>query len=242
MGTSVLYDSVTLRQFAVAGIIEVLASCHAVKPLPRWTDGVRSEIHRAFSTGFEPHCRSILDCSWFDEPVVPGTSEHKNIYKLWVGLNGGKEPPIDHYGEAESIYFAEKLNGQFATDDNAAHDFAKRRMGPGRVIDTIDILRDAVALGEIRSQEAVRVVTTIRGAGRYLRSCHAADLKPNGAPPQPDEGARYQSFVNCSLLANVHPLSRIVPDPVNELPSNRRRACNRPGGAASRFVYQHRAT
>ena len=65
------------------------------------------------------------------------------MYRLQVGLNDGKQPPKGDRGEAEGIFFAEKHDGQFATDDNNAYDFARRRptLGAGRVIDSIHILR-----------------------------------------------------------------------------------------------------
>jgi hypothetical protein len=79
-------------------------------------------------------------------------------------------------GEAESIYFAAKLGGYFATDDNAAYDFAERYLGSGRVIDTVHILRDAVSLGEMTSSVAAGHATRIRESGRHLRRLHPSTL------------------------------------------------------------------
>ena len=78
------------------------------------------------------------------------------MLRLQVGLNDGKYPPEGDGGEAEGIYFAEKLGGQFATDDNKAYDFARRRpsLGPGRVIDSVQILQTAVANGDLSRTEA----------------------------------------------------------------------------------------
>ena len=77
-------------------------------------------------------------------------------------------------GEAESIHFAEKYDGQFATDDNTAYKFARRRtsLSLGRVIDSIDILRTAVASGEITAVEANSVADNIEAEGRFFRPEH----------------------------------------------------------------------
>lgn len=175
----VIHDAVTLRHFAAVGRMDVLEACHGHKPEPRWTEGVRSEIESAMHAG-ETHCSDILDETWLGDPGTPSGTELREVYHLQVGLNAGMEPPKGDRGEAEGIYFAEKLGGQFATDDNNAYDFARRRklLGPGRVIDSVQILQTAVANGDISATEAHNIAIAIEDAGRSLRPVHRGARDP----------------------------------------------------------------
>ena len=103
------------------------------------------------------------------------------MYRLQVGLNDGREPPKGDRGEAEGIYFAEKHNGQFATDDNNAYEFARRRpsVGMGRVIDSIHILRTAVADGDLTAAAAHSIANDIEEAGRSFRPTHRGTRGPD---------------------------------------------------------------
>lgn len=69
---------------------------------------------------------------------------------------------------------AEKHNGHFATDDNGAHEFVRRHpsLGMGRVIDSIHILRSAVADGVLSAANACDVANAIEDAGRSFRPTH----------------------------------------------------------------------
>jgi len=178
MPSPVLFDAVTLLHFACVGRLNLLAARYGHRTLPRWAEAVHDEIVRGQPVA-GPECAAILGAVWLGEPAKPAASDRRGIQRLWVGLNEGREPPIEHAGEAESIYFAEKLGGVFATDDNAAYDFAERRLGVGRAIDTVLILREAVAMDEITAGEAVDVASSIRAAGRHLRRHHPPVLTPD---------------------------------------------------------------
>jgi hypothetical protein len=104
--------------------------------------------------------------------LVPDANQLKGVFSLWIALNQGKNPPRRHPGEAQSIFLADELRGRFATDDNGAYAFAERRLGAGRVQDTIDILKIAVGAGHIAAADAVNAVKAIRAAGRHLRRAH----------------------------------------------------------------------
>lgn len=169
----VIHDAVTLRHFAVVGRLDVLQACHGHRPEPRWTEGIRAEIRAASQEG-ESHCSDILGEAWLGPPAEPTAAELASVYRLQVGLNAGREPPKGDRGEAEGIYFAEKHNGQLATDDNNAYEFAERRpsLGMGRVIDSIHILRTAVADGDLTATEAHDLANAIEDAGRSFRPTH----------------------------------------------------------------------
>ena len=176
----VIHDAVTLRHFAVVKRMDVLRMCHGHRPKPRWTEGIRAEIESAGQEG-ESHCSDILREAWLGPPAEPTAAELADVYRLQVGLNAGREPPKGDRGEAEGIYFAEKHNGQFATDDNNAYEFARRRpsLGMGRVIDTIHILRTAVADGVLTAADAHEVANEIEDAGRWFRPTHRGTRDPD---------------------------------------------------------------
>lgn len=169
----VLHDAVTLRHFAAVGRMDVLQACHGHRPEPRWTEQIRAEISSAMQVG-EAYCSDILSETWLGDPAAPSVAELREVYRLQVGLNDGRQPPKGDRGEAEGIYFAEKHNGQFATDDNNAYEFARRRpsLGMGRVIDTIQVLQTAVADGYVTATEAHDIANAIEDVGRSFRPTH----------------------------------------------------------------------
>lgn len=166
----VLYDAVSLRHFAVAGRLDILETRHGHLAPPRWTEAVQTEI--AAAAARDAGSRTVLAHAWLGDPIVPTALDQAAIMGIWIGLNDGRRPPIDHAGEAESIHFAGTLSGAFVTDDNAAYDFAERRLGPGQALDTVAVLQEAVSMGELSVAEAVGVTESIRAAGRFLRSVH----------------------------------------------------------------------
>ena len=172
-----LCDAVTLRHFAAIQRLDILETRYGHLDPPHWTQAVADEIMDAAAMG--PGCYAILHASWLSTPVAPESHDLRGILQLQIGLNDGRRPPTAHAGEAEGIYFAEKLEGRFVTDDNGAYDFAVRRLGLGRVCDTVDILREAVACGDMDAGEALNIANAIRNSGRDLRRAHAGTLLPH---------------------------------------------------------------
>jgi len=103
--------------------------------------------------------------------------------RIRVALGGEPGRPTEHLGEAESIFLADKLHGAFITDDRAAYDFARRRLGDRRVFDTVDLLREAVASSYFTLNEAQQVADAIRNSGRKLRRGHPSTFTPNYFKP-----------------------------------------------------------
>lgn len=170
-----LYDTVILRHFGSIGRLDILESrCSYLDP-PHWTQAVADEIREAADLG-QPGCRAILAATWLSDPVVPEHEDLRRIVLIKIGLNEGRRPPTAHAGEAEGIYFAERLGGRFVTDDNGAYDFALRRLGRGWVYDTVDLLREAVSYGDMDDGEALNIVNAIRNSGRSIRRIHSNTL------------------------------------------------------------------
>lgn len=62
---------------------------------------------------------------------------------------------------------------------NEAYEFAAIRLGSENVMDTITILREAVAMHELTANEADQVTDNIEAAGRYLRRAHRQQRGPS---------------------------------------------------------------
>jgi hypothetical protein len=172
-----LCDAVTLRHFGAIRRLDILETRYGHLDPPHWTQAVADEIRAAAAMG--PGCFAILAAPWLSTPVAPQAHDLRGILQLQIGLNEGRRPPTEHAGEAEGIYFAEKLGGHFVTDDNGAYDFAARRLGLGRVHDTVDVLREAVASGDMDAGEALNIANAIRNSDRDLRRVHPSTLLPH---------------------------------------------------------------
>lgn len=171
MPVPLLYDAVTLRHFAACGRLYICEELHASLPMPRWSEEVFNEIRRASFNG-AAECSPILAATWLGSPVIPNPAELRAIYHIQVELDFGRQPPLAHAGEAQSIYFAQKYGGVFATDDNTAYDFAERRFGYARVVDTVQILREAVVAGHLSRRGAAEFIKTLRADDRHIRRVH----------------------------------------------------------------------
>lgn len=161
----VLFDTVTLRNLAVAESIDVCRAVHEARDPPRWTESVHREIVAGARAGAD-ECVTVWEAAWLGAPLEPEVVDLASIRRLQIALGGASK----HAGEAESIYFAERLGGMFATDDAIAYDFARNKLGTGRVLDTIDVLRSAVELGYLSPKDAAQRACSVAEAGRHLRT------------------------------------------------------------------------
>lgn len=170
-----LVDAVTLRHFGITERLEVLKHVLLPYPPPHWTDTVRSEILAGIG---QPDCANVLAASFLGPPHQIPTAELAEVLKIRIVLSGGKSHSTENLGEAESIFLADKFNGVFITDDRIAYDFASQRLGHCRALDTVDLLREAVATGYFESSEAQQVADAIRNSGRMLRRGHPSTFTP----------------------------------------------------------------
>jgi hypothetical protein len=172
-----LHDAVTLRHFGCIESMSILESRIADRPHPLWTFAVREEIW----AGMGRHdCDVVLSVSFLGTPYEVPVKDLPDVYRLQIALSSGRQPAgSQHLGEAEGIYVADKLNGEFVTDDNAAHDLAVKRLGPARVLDTVDLLRECVRHSEMTDSDAQHVADAIRNSGRSLRRAHPLTFPAN---------------------------------------------------------------
>jgi hypothetical protein len=169
-----IVDGVTLRHFGVIDRMSLLGARLAGFPEPRWTEVVRSEVLAGLG---RPECDAVLAATFLGQPFAAVTpSQQASVFRLRIAIRGASDADDDDpdrdLGEAESIYAAEMFNGVFITDDSSAYDFARQRFGPNRVMDTVDLLREAVGCGEMPPSEAQHVADAIRNSGRHLRWVH----------------------------------------------------------------------
>jgi hypothetical protein len=127
-----------------------------------------------------PECAAVLASSFLGQPFEASLSEQAAVFRLRTAIRGASDDedddPSRDLGEAESIYAADKFHGVFITDDSSAYDFARKKFGANRVMDTVDLLREAVACGELSPSEAQHVADAIRNSGRHLRWVHPSTL------------------------------------------------------------------
>ena len=104
-----LFDAVTLRHFAAAEALDVCRQLVEDRDPPRWTDAVSAEIAAGLRLGID-ECVSVKECAWMGAPVEPEILDLESIVRLQRALSesSGAE---GNAGEAESIYFAERLAG-----------------------------------------------------------------------------------------------------------------------------------
>lgn len=169
-----MFDTVTLRHFGAAEGLELCRELCDHREPPRWTHAVSVEIAEGVRLGMD-ECLSVQECAWLGAPIEPDVLDLGSIVRLQRALSD-TTGPAGNAGEAESIYFAERLGGVFATDDGVAFDFACRRLGRDHVLDTIDILNEAVRGGIASPTEAAELAGRVTDSGRHLR---------RGRPPYP---------------------------------------------------------
>jgi hypothetical protein len=171
-----LFDGVTLRHFGIIDAMSLLAARVARRTEPRWTERVKSEVFAGYG---QPDCDAVLAADFLGSPYEVSNDDLVEIFTLQIALRefgDDSDDPARDLGEAETLFVADKLNGEFITDDAAAYDFARRRLGSNRVFDTVDLLREAVVYGDMTSYEAKQTADAIRNSGRYLRRGHPATL------------------------------------------------------------------
>lgn len=171
-----MIDGVTLRHFGMVERMSLLKARVDSYPEPRWTETVRSEVLAGIG---RPECDAVLAAEFLGVPYeVDDPDELLQVFRLRarLGSDAIDDDPLRDLGEAESIFVADKLHGAFVTDDAIAYDFAHKNLGSNRVLDTIDLLREAVAFRELTPSEAQQVANEIRNSGRHLRSGHPRTL------------------------------------------------------------------
>ena len=182
MPLALLLDAGTLRNFAACDALALLRDLCNPHPEPYWVEAVRAEIKRIAIEKDGPartQCRYILSPthgSWLGAPIEPPLSGQIEVFSIRLALASVRDHPLEHLGEAESIWVAYQSGGTFATDDGPAFAYAGQRLGSSCVTDTVGLLRNGVTAGCLTAEEAVEIVVQMRSEGRILRRVHPTPL------------------------------------------------------------------
>lgn len=138
-------DTVTLRNFAACDALAMLEKLCSPYAPPYWTEAVHAELisRQIRFEGLErKKCRYILSQTWLGAPIDPPIDHQTQIFAMRTALSSGIDGhPLEHLGEAQTIWVAEHHGGIVGTDDGPAFAYAAYRLGPDRVLDTVGLLR-----------------------------------------------------------------------------------------------------
>ncbi|QKW09382.1 hypothetical protein HUT18_26335 [Streptomyces sp. NA04227] len=174
-------DNTVLCNFAAVSRLRLLEKI--LDGRGRWTEAVAAEA--ANSARYLPELGILSDESWLGEPlVVDDPAELVLVDRLRRAVFGGRpNRPLQHLGEAETLVVIENREGYegalWITDDGEAGRYARRRGID--VLDTVGLMRLAVADSLVPCDEAHGLLRGMQRAGRFLRGVPArpADLLPD---------------------------------------------------------------
>jgi predicted nucleic acid-binding protein len=170
-------DNTVLCNFAAVDRLSLLEK--VLDGRGRWTQAVAYEAER--SSRHLPPLRTVAADGWLGEPIeIDDPRETELVDRLRRLVFGGNpRRPLQHLGEAETLTliqhrsaFAESV---WITDDGEAGRFARRK--GITVLDTVDIIREAVAGGVVVAHEGHRLLCAMTSRGRHLR----------GVPRRPED-------------------------------------------------------
>jgi hypothetical protein len=160
----VFFDANTLMSFAVVARLDLLEVRFSGRA--RWITAVQIEVQRGVAV--EPGLTTILTAKWLGDPLeVSGIKGIKQVDLIRRALGGVDSAPLQHLGEAETIYCIEKSGSPesvFVTDDKPAADFASRR--GIRVINTAKVLAECHSMDEIGCPDAYDLLLGMADQGR----------------------------------------------------------------------------
>jgi predicted nucleic acid-binding protein len=165
----VIIDACTLWNFAVVERLDLLDARYSHRGV-RWTESIQLEVRRHVRE--EPLLQAVLNAEWLGEPMeISGSPQVlQRIDRIRRGLQASPaDPPTLHLGEAEVIDILETEHPSwvFITDDGPAGDLAKRR--GLNVLDSVSVLADCYASGEIGCPEAYELLREMAAKGRGVR-------------------------------------------------------------------------
>jgi predicted nucleic acid-binding protein len=164
--TIVLFDTCTLRNFAVVGRLDLLEKLYSGRAA--WTDGTEYEVRRAIREA--PTMASLLGAAWLGLPIVVGNlpPAAQQVDRLRRAIGGNNLRGAEHLGEAQIIHHLLAAgSGIIATDDRSATDYAARK--GIATIDSVEILGDCFDAGLVGCPAAYQVLIAMTAAGRGIK-------------------------------------------------------------------------
>jgi len=166
---AVFPDTTVFCNFAAVGKSDLLGDM--LRGRGRWTEAVMSEVEQ--SRGYLPDLKNVLAGGWMGAPIgVETDDEIREVDRIRRNVFGG---PLDqrtkHLGEALTCHIlktrAEFAGAWWVTDDADALRYA-RHQGI-TTMETIDLIRHAVADYDLIADEGFRLLLSMADAGRSLR-------------------------------------------------------------------------
>lgn len=159
----ILFDACTLENFVVVGRLDLLQTLYEGKC--GWTDGIEMDIRRGLAE--RPHLQPLIGAAWLGTPIAADDPlAVQRIDRIRRGLGGSPGLPMQHLGEAQTIYHlgAVEPTAIFATDDRDAYNTAQRR--GIHVIDTSEILGKCYEAAMLGCPDAYELLHKMAAAGR----------------------------------------------------------------------------
>ncbi|MGL5863879.1 MAG: hypothetical protein ACRCY9_21775 [Phycicoccus sp.] len=169
MSVAVFPDTTVFCNFAIVGSSDLLG--RLLRGRGRWTDAVMNEVEQ--SRRYLPDLQEVLTGGWMGEPIVLDRAdeilqvEHirRNVFGGWANRR------TKHLGEAMTCHLlrtrADLAGAWWVTDDADALRYA-RRQGI-TTMETVGLIRHAVADYDLTAEEGFRLLSSMAGAGRSLR-------------------------------------------------------------------------
>ncbi|MCG0285537.1 hypothetical protein [Streptomyces sp. PSAA01] len=170
-------DNTVLCNFAAVDRLSLLEK--VLDSRGRWTQAVAYEATR--SARHLPRLRTVLADGWLGRPIeIDDPHETELVDRLRrLVFAGDPRRPLQHLGEAETLTLIQNrpefAGSVWITDDGEAGRFARRK--GITVLDTVDIVRAAVAEELVVAHEGHRLLHAMTEQGRHLR----------GIPPSPED-------------------------------------------------------
>ncbi len=168
-------DNTVLCNFAAVNRLDLLKSVLGRRG--RWTEAVAYEASR--SAAKLPPLLTLPSEGWLDDPIeISKASDIRKINQIRRAVFGGTDgEPLKHLGEAQTCYviknWASFAGSWWISDDREALRYARFQNITTR--ETIDIVKIAVADGDISVPDAFGLMNQMADSDRYLRLPKSAE-------------------------------------------------------------------
>lgn len=220
----VILDCCSIINFAVIGRVPLLLEI--LEERGRWTEAVENETQRRSSNlpmgSFDTVQAGLGAAYQFD-----AITDIVRIEDIRRALGGTSRNPLEHYGEAETIYaittLPELKGAAVLTDDSSAAAYA-RHQGI-RVTSTPRLLADAFKRDLLQCPEPYDILVTMQAQGRWVKAPASHQLICPPVMQATQQGGRFQKRGTARPACGDYRC----------LPVSQRRA---PGSRRSRFTFE----
>lgn len=162
-------DNTVLCNFAIIERIDVLEK--TLNGNGRWCEAVAYEASQSAKIPGLQSLHRVAEGGWLDEPIEIDQDGARRVEVIRIGVFGGSSArPLQHLGEAQTLFLLDNDErfrmAYWLTDDRSAYDYAAKRQMLART--TVDILRAAIANGDLQPNDGYSMLRSMQLAGRYV--------------------------------------------------------------------------